>query len=473
MEVDSTLPGGAIKVEWPRSGEGNVLRLEEAYQGRAMFVKVKCLVGDAPSELSHHPELRLRFPPRPGDGAPLIANGVSIQVRKFLWDDKLGKKVTFPARPNLARAVSRRAGFVSSPTLRSSSRRRALTSAPARSFAQARDDVEVLLKRDRAGCYVSMDELVLFESIRFEISCEKERWATGRVVRDDAEGDFRAADGPWSLELNPSGSALGSTAAHWGRACVDLDASPGAAEDAFGVYPPAMHSNSLSSALGAGARDGECRLGLELCLVGTCDGRHTCMTQESALQWWKVTSPRSFVQRPSLDAVVELHDWPETGSDDEDGSGESSPSDVDDVDVRASSSCSPSNSAGVLDANGESAAFDGARAPLRTAPWSLVPWKGEMSLFDRAELLRNVRKKYEDLMHEYHSTNTEDKTGASNDLFTGELTWFSAGIRIGVGLGLGVCLGLGLGLGVLVNGYKVSRDRLSNMRQALRLGYRR
>ena len=46
MEVDSTLPGGAIKVEWPRSGEGNVLRLEEAYQGRAMFVKVKCLVGD-------------------------------------------------------------------------------------------------------------------------------------------------------------------------------------------------------------------------------------------------------------------------------------------------------------------------------------------------------------------------------------------------------------------------------------------
>lgn len=428
MEVDSTLPGGAIKVEWPRSGEGNVLRLEEAYQGRAMFVKVKCLVGDAPSELSHHPELRLRFPPRPGNGAPLIANGVSIQ---------------------------------------------------------ARDDVEVLLKRDRAGCYVSMDELVLFESIRFEISCEKERWATGRVVRNDAEGDFVADDGAWSLELNPSGSALGSTAAQWGRACVDLDASPGAAEDAFAMRSPAIHSG-LSSALGAGAHDGGCALGLELCLVGTCDGRHTCMTRESALQWWKVTSPRSFVQRPSLDAIVELHDWPETGSDDEDGSGESAPSDVDDIDIRATSdidpnrastqTCSPSNGAdaGVLDANGEPTdAFDGATAPLRTAPWSLVPWKGEMSLFDRAELLRNVRKKYEDLMHEYHSTNTEDKTGASNDLFTGELTWFSAGIRIGVGLGLGVCLGLGLGLGVLVNGYKVSRDRLSNMKQALRLGYRR
>ena len=54
------------------------------------------------------------------------------------------------------------------------------------------------------------------------------------------------------------------------------------------------------------------------------------------------------------------------------------------------------------------------------------------------------------------------------DLFKGELTWFSAGIRIGVGVGLGVVLGLGLGVGVLVNGYKVSRERLGNMRQALR-----
>ena len=57
-----------------------MLRLDEAYQGRAMFVKVQCKVGEAPSQLSHHPELRFRFPPRPVDGAPLIANGVSIQV---------------------------------------------------------------------------------------------------------------------------------------------------------------------------------------------------------------------------------------------------------------------------------------------------------------------------------------------------------------------------------------------------------
>jgi hypothetical protein len=53
-------------------------------------------------------------------------------------------------------------------------------------------------------------------------------------------------------------------------------------------------------------------------------------------------------------------------------------------------------------------------------------------------------------------------------LHKGEMTWFSAGVRIGVGVGLGVCLGLGLGVGILVNGYKVSRDRLTNMKQALR-----
>lgn len=31
----------------------------------------------------------------------------------------------------------------------------------------------------------------------------------------------------------------------------------------------------------------------------------------------------------------------------------------------------------------------------------------------------------------------------------GQLTWFNAGIRVGMGLGLGVCLGVGLGVGIL------------------------
>ena len=57
-----------------------VLLLEQAYQGRAMFVKVSCKAGESPVELSHHPELRFRFI-RPHDGAPLIANAVQFEVR--------------------------------------------------------------------------------------------------------------------------------------------------------------------------------------------------------------------------------------------------------------------------------------------------------------------------------------------------------------------------------------------------------
>ena len=88
-EVDQEMEVSDISTEeWVEVAEGaemdaaKVLRLEEAYQGRAMFVKVKCKVGEAPSQLSHHPELRFRFPPREGGGSPLIANSVTIRVRK-------------------------------------------------------------------------------------------------------------------------------------------------------------------------------------------------------------------------------------------------------------------------------------------------------------------------------------------------------------------------------------------------------
>ena len=48
---------------------------------------------------------------------------------------------------------------------------------------QARDEVELLMRRDRAGCWITMDEVLFFETCAFEIWCEKERWASGRVVR--------------------------------------------------------------------------------------------------------------------------------------------------------------------------------------------------------------------------------------------------------------------------------------------------
>ena len=39
------------------------------------------------------------------------------------------------------------------------------------------------MRRDRAGCWITMDEVLFFETCAFEIWCEKERWASGRVVR--------------------------------------------------------------------------------------------------------------------------------------------------------------------------------------------------------------------------------------------------------------------------------------------------
>ncbi|KAG2281794.1 hypothetical protein Bca52824_053014 [Brassica carinata] len=36
----------------------------------------------------------------------------------------------------------------------------------------------------------------------------------------------------------------------------------------------------------------------------------------------------------------------------------------------------------------------------------------------------------------------------------GEMSWFNAGVRVGVGIGLGVCVGLGVGVGLLVRTYQ-------------------
>ena len=74
-----------------------VLLLERAYQGRAMFVKVSCKAGESPVELSHHPELRFRFIPRPHDGAPLIANAVQFEVRlaRTRAFSKLSRRLVF------------------------------------------------------------------------------------------------------------------------------------------------------------------------------------------------------------------------------------------------------------------------------------------------------------------------------------------------------------------------------------------
>lgn len=52
---------------------------------------------------------------------------------------------------------------------------------------------------------------------------------------------------------------------------------------------------------------------------------------------------------------------------------------------------------------------------------------------------------------------------SSSEHHAKELSWFSAGVRIGVGVGLGTCLGVGIGVGVLVNGMVAGKDKIARI----------
>ena len=348
------------------------------------------------------------------------------------------------------------------------------------------------MRRDRAGCWITMDEVSFFETRAFEIWCEKERWASGRVVRtvptdDRIESACRGGENPHvgdegdvirgvSVNENESESRDGRSAPRsetsrdgW---AVELDASVPALVASAGVSLFA-DERTVVAQTPASSRV----LSLELCLVGTCADEHLAMTRECELQAWKVASPRSFAPRPAMCVISEEMSSSESWSEDDSG-GDDEPR----FEAARGEAARPTAARRGGDALGASAGpnaederpdetragGDGPRSAAPPPPWSIVPWKSHAGAFDKAEVLRNVRERYDDLMREYHDSRSELR-GASDELFAGELTWFSAGVRVGVGMGLGVCLGLGLGVGILVNGYRSSRDRLSDMRHALRL----
>ena len=340
------------------------------------------------------------------------------------------------------------------------------------------------MRRDRAGCWITMDEVLFFETCAFEIWCEKERWASGRVVRTvekdkkktSTEDESESEIGKRERERERERARLSSRdAAGW---TLELDASvpplvaPRAGVASFGDEKNAKPQTGVSTPSPLAVPH---VLTMELCLVGTCAGEHLAMTRECELQAWKVTSPRSFAPRLAMCVISEEMSSSESWSEDDSAEEEPRFETPRGEDTRANEVCRGNDAFGTF-ADPEANDVDAARAAggdappaaPASAPWSIVPWKSHAVAFDRAEVLRNVRKRYEDLMREYHDSGSELR-GASDELFAGELTWFSAGIRIGVGMGLGVCLGLGLGVGILVNGYRSSRDRLSDMRQALRL----
>ncbi|RCV45779.1 hypothetical protein SETIT_9G480400v2 [Setaria italica] len=58
--------------------------------------------------------------------------------------------------------------------------------------------------------------------------------------------------------------------------------------------------------------------------------------------------------------------------------------------------------------------------------------------------------------------------GLDDDEEYSELSWFTAGVRVGVGIGLGICLGVGIGAGLLVRSYQstsrtLKRRLISNL----------
>jgi len=64
---------------------------------------------------------------------------------------------------------------------------------------------------------------------------------------------------------------------------------------------------------------------------------------------------------------------------------------------------------------------------------------------------------YNKQQHSYYERLRLDDFGDGED---GELTWFTAGVRVGVGLGLGLMLGVGIGVGLMVKTYHTTTRTL-------------
>lgn len=329
-----------------------------------------------------------------------------------------------------------------------------------------------MMRRDRAGCWISMDGVSIFSNSEVEIWCEKERWAVGKISRsftDAAERNgtrgLNTQKPTWSLSVTQTQSTF--VPEQWRSENGGLENAASAS----------VHPNPPFA------------LSLELCLVGTSGGAHVVMTEECSLQAWKVLSHRSFVSfEPSMCVISEESQGDPSWPRDPDGGAVARRTEDDDNEFgtpRSQNSLDAESSENLQLPSDPKNTHE--HEHEHVAPWrvktGLVPWCGEkparlgaVFAFDKAEVLNNARARYEDVMREWDDNPSRGKSSlrdvanaAFSDQESHELTWFSAGIRAGVGMGLGVCLGLGLGVGILVNGYRAGKDRLGDVRQALRL----
>ncbi|CAA7013597.1 unnamed protein product [Microthlaspi erraticum] len=75
--------------------------------------------------------------------------------------------------------------------------------------------------------------------------------------------------------------------------------------------------------------------------------------------------------------------------------------------------------------------------------------------YETAEPQKNLSSQLDFQATEYYKEEYEgDMYWRSEEYIDGEMSWFNAGVRVGVGIGLGVCVGLGIGVGLLVRTYQ-------------------
>lgn len=72
----------------------------------------------------------------------------------------------------------------------------------------------------------------------------------------------------------------------------------------------------------------------------------------------------------------------------------------------------------------------------------------------------SIQEPEEKVMHEAEDGYDILKQKGEEKMFIeeeeGELSWFNAGVRVGMGLGLGMCLGIGVGVGLVIKTYRAT-----------------
>mmetsp|Transcript_28461 Transcript_28461/g.92964 ORF Transcript_28461/g.92964 Transcript_28461/m.92964 type:complete len:352 (+) Transcript_28461:199-1254(+) len=268
-----------------------------------------------------------------------------------------------------------------------------------------------------SATFVAVDAVSFRGEVPFEVLSDKERWAYGTLRPTLAH-----------LGGSSSSGTLGGGGSSSGSSDGDDDGEPRSPPSRNCPYALECPSVAL---LGGADRAGGAEM--ELSIIGCVDGSDFCLRQTTPLlkgrSAWRGSYRSS--RAPALDAISE--------------------------EERASTS-SPSASAEALPllVAGNGAPAGGAGG---------LGCGGALTHAGAIQLLNEDAAKYKRWPI---TAGVGDDTGEY-----GEMTWFSAGLRVGVGVGLGMVLGVGVGAGLMMNAYKRTNNAASAIREGVkhRLGF--